>query len=91
MVGSAASECVMEGSATRFGGREALEEPEEIDLSDGTIEDEECVRWYCIGRRPFFSREVTWIGTRLKSCRPKRRYLAIWDDEDLAGRILPKT
>ena len=44
MVGSAASECVMEGRATRFGGGEALEEPEEIDLSDGAIEDVENVR-----------------------------------------------
>lgn len=44
IVGSAASECVMEGRATRFGGGEALEEPEEIDLSDGAIEDVENVR-----------------------------------------------
>jgi len=34
----------MEGRATRFCGGEALEEPEEIDLSDGAIEDEEKVR-----------------------------------------------
>lgn len=54
MVGSAASECVMEGSATRFCGGEAPEEPEEIDLSDGAIEDEESVRWYCIGSRALF-------------------------------------
>lgn len=40
MVGSAARECVMEGSATRFGGGEALEEPEEIDLSEGAMEYE---------------------------------------------------
>jgi len=44
MFGSSASEYFMEGSETRFGGGEALEEPEEIDLSDGTIEDEERVR-----------------------------------------------
>lgn len=44
MVGSVSSKCVTDGSAARFGGGEALEEPEDIDLSDGAIEDEECVR-----------------------------------------------
>lgn len=44
MVGRAASECVMEGRATRFGGGEALEEPEDIDRSEGAIEEEESVR-----------------------------------------------
>jgi len=54
MFGSWASECVMVGSATSFCGGEALEEPEEYDLSDGAIEDEETVRWYCMGVRGKF-------------------------------------
>ena len=41
MFGRSASEYFIEGSETRFGGGEALDEPEEIDLSDGTMEDVE--------------------------------------------------